>query len=591
MAAARKYNIDDERPMAWAWSLRSAMSEILLAAVAQVPELSVEQTVTKWFAHISRGPDDKDAALTLMAEAATLAHELALYVPSLSGARPIDRLSRQFKAKSHDQALALELLTKAKFKLFRIVALERSCVYRALDLASGEPFQLFEQSLSVLAQDRDLAARLCPIGHGLEVMVGPMIPLSQAILAAQKEFIRPGRGLVNDQRCAALVYRDTIRHSGGGAVNFAIVPVDEPIALSHPDEELDGFALYWLESRQGGGLTGDDLNEVRSLTSGARLTSALFSSVELRRAGQERLAEIYGSLAAIQMETLQRRARIASGETDPLDSLRATYEKLAARERFPREAVNLFRALSGKIRREIGGSQNRDEDLSRVIERIKALRAKTTAQGCTEQEALRAAEKVAELLDRYGLSVSEIEFRNQSCEGFGIDTGRRQRGPVDRCVTGIASFCDCRVWSETSQSGTVRYVFFGLPADVEAAHYLYDLVAIAFDTETVAFRAGATFGNMLGGERRGAVASFQIGLAIGISEKLAKLKVGRQAAMHNSTGRDLVPVKVAILDEEFDKLGLSLHAKRTKRRRTVIAAAFEEGQVAGGKFEVHAGIK
>jgi len=36
--------------------------------------------------------------------------------------------------------------------------------------------------------------------------------------------------------------------------------------------------------------------------------------------------------------------------------------------------------------------------------------------------------KVAELLDRHGLSLSEIELRRQACEGVGIDTARRRRG-------------------------------------------------------------------------------------------------------------------------------------------------------------------
>ena len=87
----------------------------------------------------------------------------------------------------------------------------------------------------------------------------------------------------------------------------------------------------------------------------------------------------------------------------------------------------------------------------------------------------------------------------QPCEGFGIDTGRRKHGAFDRCVPAIADFCDCRVWSETSPSGTLRFVFFGLSAHVEAAHYLYDLVTIAFETETATFKSGTIYSTMIGG--------------------------------------------------------------------------------------------
>jgi hypothetical protein len=54
-------------------------------------------------------------------------------------------------------------------------------------------------------------------------------------------------------------------------------------------------------------------------------------------------------------------------------------------------------------------------------------------------------------------------------------------------MTTIAAFFDCRVWAETSEDATLRYIFFGLPADVQASVYLHDLIVLAFATETVAF--------------------------------------------------------------------------------------------------------
>ncbi len=90
---------------------------------------------------------------------------------------------------------------------------------------------------------------------------------------------------------------------------------------------------------------------------------------------------------------------------------------------------------------------------------------------------------MAELLDRYGLSLNELDLRRQSCEGVGIETGRKRRGPIDDCMTTIARFFDCRVWAETTAGGTLRYIFFGLPADVQAAVYLHDLIVLAFETD------------------------------------------------------------------------------------------------------------
>ncbi|MEI6357527.1 MAG: DUF2786 domain-containing protein, partial [Verrucomicrobiota bacterium] len=100
----------------------------------------------------------------------------------------------------------------------------------------------------------------------------------------------------------------------------------------------------------------------------------------------------------------------------------------------PPEARALFRQLKSRA------VPAEDAELDRLRGRIRALRAKTVEQGCTEEEALAAAEKVADLLDRYGLSLSELELRHQPCEGFGIDTGRKRSGPLDTIVPAIAEF-------------------------------------------------------------------------------------------------------------------------------------------------------
>ena len=52
----------------------------------------------------------------------------------------------------------------------------------------------------------------------------------------------------------------------------------------------------------------------------------------------------------------------------------------------------------------------------RLKTRIQGLRSKTMDNGCTEAEALLAAAKVAELLDRYDLSLTDVEIRNGECE-------------------------------------------------------------------------------------------------------------------------------------------------------------------------------
>ena len=97
--------------------------------------------------------------------------------------------------------------------------------------------------------------------------------------------------------------------------------------------------------------------------------------------------------------------------------------------------------------------------LDKLKLRIQALRAKTIDNGCTEDEALSAAAKVAELLDRYDLSLSDIDIRAAPCERRVYETWRKKRIPLDDCIGAVAHFCDCRVWREKNLAGESRYVF------------------------------------------------------------------------------------------------------------------------------------
>lgn len=130
----------------------------------------------------------------------------------------------------------------------------------------------------------------------------------------------------------------------------------------------------------------------------------------------------------------------------------------------------------------------------------------------------------------------------------------------------------------------LRYVFFGLRGDVAAAQYLYEMVERAFEIETDAFRASALYAQMAG-ERRSATNSFQIGLGRGISQKLQAMRTERFASRRSATGRDLVPIKAAMVDEEVAKLGLDLRTRETGRRRRVLADAVTAGEAAGQRFE------
>ena len=85
------------------------------------------------------------------------------------------------------------------------------------------------------------------------------------------------------------------------------------------------------------------------------------------------------------------------------------------------------RALATVGPNDLGASLNQTTELARVKARIKALAEKTVANGCTEAEALSAAEMVGRLLEQYSLSMDEIEVRTSRCVQVEVPLGGRRR--------------------------------------------------------------------------------------------------------------------------------------------------------------------
>lgn len=225
-----------------------------------------------------------------------------------------------------------------------------------------------------------------------------------------------------------------------------------------------------------------------------------------------------------------------------------------------------------------------ETDLDRLKARIQGLRAKTTDNGCTEAEALSAAAKVAELLDRYDLSLTDVEIREALCEQRIYETRLNKKIPLGDCIGAIAIFCDCRVWREKTPARDPRFVYFGLRADIEAAHYLTELVDNAVRFELGRYKTSAAYQRFRHDERHMANASFMLGMVASIADKLTAMKAGRDQA-NSDAGRNLVVLKSAVVDAELDKLDLKLRTA-SRPTRMVAPEAYEAGGAAGAVLAI-----
>jgi hypothetical protein len=197
---------------------------------------------------------------------------------------------------------------------------------------------------------------------------------------------------------------------------------------------------------------------------------------------------------------------------------------------------------------------------------------------------------VAELLDRYELTLTDIEIRDTQCEERVYETRLRKRIPIDECIGAIATFCDCRVWREKNAAGEARYVFFGLPADVEVAHYLTELIDGAVRAELGRYKVSADYRRFRHQERHLANASFALGMCASIADRLVAMKAERDGVIRSS-GRGLVVLKAAVVDSELERLGLKLRTVEAGPGRFVSADAYDAGGAAGETVSLHPGIR
>ena len=237
-------------------------------------------------------------------------------------------------------------------------------------------------------------------------------------------------------------------------------------------------------------------------------------------------------------------------------------------------------------------------ELARVKARIKALTEKTVANGCTEAEAMSAAEMVGRLLERYALSMDEIEVRAARCVQAEVPMGGQRRRPIDACVPAIARFCDCKVWlTRAARPGSDgdngfdwarpggRYVFFGFETDTTLATYLFTVIDRAILTEAATFKQANPALRAV--RLRRASASFQHGVAARVAERLDAMHQEREASVRarRSTGTALILARHRVVEDAFRETDVRLVSMTAVGQRR-IASAFREGWRAGDRVNL-----
>src|SRR5260221_7757011 len=171
-------------------------------------------------------------------------------------------------------------------------------------------------------------------------------------------------------------------------------------------------------------------------------------------------------------------------------------------------------------------------DREKMLDKVRALMAKTTENGCTEEEALAALAKARALMDAYEITDAELKLTKEEGAVFRREPpGTRDPHGIKRqLATSVARFCQCKVWRDTRKEGS-PLVFCGIRSDAALATWMLDHLAGFVQRELADHLITAL---ATGADKRPVINGFVIGCATRIAERLtALIKTSEQQATGN----------------------------------------------------------
>lgn len=217
--------------------------------------------------------------------------------------------------------------------------------------------------------------------------------------------------------------------------------------------------------------------------------------------------------------------------------------------------------------------------------RIRALLNKTTMNNCTEAEAMSAAAKARELMDKYQLELDDLaEVEPFTTETIDWRAARKYDFKAGIAMR-VAQYCDCRVWTSKYER---KISFFGRESDAMFATWLMEALTDFVARGWVDYQLGFIFDE----DYACSMEDFYYGAANRICKRLHELTQARLAA-HGGTENALVVNRKALVDAAFRKLGLALSASRKtsfrSRDQASMAAGHARGESAGFNRPVNGG--
>lgn len=202
-------------------------------------------------------------------------------------------------------------------------------------------------------------------------------------------------------------------------------------------------------------------------------------------------------------------------------------------------------------------------DREKLAARIRALRAKTVENGCTEAEALAAAEKLAQLLTDHNMTLDEADLRASPFARHD-HTGVGAVGlKLWKVANAIAELTNTRTWTGGRDAPT-GVTFLGLSHEVDVAAYMLSICERAMQTE--AANLMRTVRHLPHIKQAAKVVPFVDGMADRLASRI------RDTIPPTPPGTGLIVLRNALIDQELARCGIKVEFETARGLRMLDTA-------------------
>jgi hypothetical protein len=170
-----------------------------------------------------------------------------------------------------------------------------------------------------------------------------------------------------------------------------------------------------------------------------------------------------------------------------------------------------------------------------LIGKIRALLAKTMANGCSEAEALAALAKARAMIDAYEISDDELALTREEKAVLREDSKHDPHAVKRFLLSAVADFAGVKVWLRSGRQG--GHTFCGMASDIDLAQWMLAHLSQFVLVELFGYLQKQITPK---GQRRRMINGFVLGATGRISARLRELTVASKTAASKQAHYDII---------------------------------------------------